>query len=332
MKAPHTTLLTLLALALGAAACGDPLSNRLLLEDPLFTDSLPSREDVETVAPEVADEGARDLGDRATLVDATIAVSSAYNRTIFAMLGVLDAVIELDPTQREPDRRVWGPWAGRRAGSSVRLEVVRADGALFAYSLEVAAVPRWAVQDDTEWTALMDGVFERGGGLRDGTGAFRFDAGAWGIVDGRFEEARGTLQVAHERSGDRVAVEAVTDGWTPAGDEDPRSAIYTFRGGGGHGGFFEYETTGEVVGDGGLAETYVIRSRWEAGLQGRADFEVTGGAIGPAPAPGVECWDGALGRTYWSIDPPGTAFDEQEGSEAACTLDYEAPGSEPPPL
>ena len=126
------------------AGCGEPLSNRLLEEDVLFRTSLPASEDVATSAPEdeSAVDGARDLGDRAQLVGATKAVSIVYNGIVWSLLGVVDAVALSAPSRREEHRRVWGPFAGRKAGTSVILVVDRAAEGLFAYSIQGSDVPR----------------------------------------------------------------------------------------------------------------------------------------------------------------------------------------------
>ena len=331
MVTMRTALIALVALLL-AGGCGDPLSNRMLLEDELFRTSLPVREDVATTVPGADEEEGRDLGDRATMVITTVSVSRLYNGFIFSLLGVIDGLLEYEVKRREEDLRVWGPWAGEREGSSVRLLVTRADNVLFSYSLQVAAVSPAQVTDDTDWSPLMEGVFERGESLREGDGEFGFDASVWRIIDPRFDGASGQLFVGHARSGDRVFIDAVTDSLTLGEGQGIGSSAYTFRGAEAEGGFFEYETTGDVVPQGAAEETYIIRSRWNASLTGRADFSVTGGDFGEAVVPGSECWDGALDRSYFVIDPPGTQFDQEEGSPDTCVFTFEQPGTDAPTL
>lgn len=317
-------LLSLLLLLVG---CGEPLSNQLLLEDDLFREALPSTEDVGTSVPGASDEddAARELGERAEMVDITVSVSALYNGIVFSLLRMVDRVTELDVTRREQDRRIWGPYAGDRGGSSVRVVVDRADDALFSYSVEVASVgPLLARADDTRWEVLMSGVFESGESLELGQGEFMLDFGVWGLVDNAFAERSGVVRVGHGRgpggiSLDVVAEQLITD------DAIPRDAVYTFRGGLETGGFFEYETT-----DGD--QSYLVRSRWTAERTGRADFEVTGGDLGDLVVPGSECWDGALERTWYLLDPVGTAGDQEEGTEDSCVFGYEAPGSTAPEL
>jgi hypothetical protein len=327
----HRLLITLLVPAL-LAGCGEPLSNRLIEEDILFRTSLPASEDVATSSPE--DEldaaGARDLGDRAQLVTTTKAVSSLYNGIVWSLLGVVDAVIETTPSRREEHRRVWGPFAGKKAGTSTILVVRRAEEGLFNYSIDGADVPRWAVGEDTEWVPIMSGSFARGASLREGEGQFVLDAAAWGIIDSRFEDGTGQLAVAHSRSGEGIAIDVVVADWMTARQVE-LDASYRFRRGVAGGGFFEYETVDEVIGNGGEPENYIIRARWAADRTGRADFLLRGEGLG-AGIPGIECWDGELGRTFWSFDPVGTQFDELEGVESDCTVGFEQPGDPAPEL
>ena len=325
---PRVPLVLLVVLV----GCGDPLSNQLLLEDDLFRTSLPARDDVATDAPRIEDAGARDLGERADLVTTTVAVSEVYNGIVFSLLGVVDGIIENDVTRREEDLRIWGPWPGRRDGTSARLVVTRAEDALFAYSLEVAPVPAWQADDATEWQILMEGVFERGASLREGDGEFRFDASVWSVVDARFDDATGELLVGHARSGERVRVDAICTSLQFNEKDRLDDASYRYRGGDGLGGFFEYATTGDLVGQGEDAESYVIRSRWTAELTGRADYLMTGGSVGEVVVPGSECWDGELLRTWFLFDGPGTEFDVEEGDEASCVFAREEPGTDAPGL
>ena len=263
-----------------------------------------------------ADEEEWDLGDRATMVITTVSVSRLYNGFIFSLLGVIDRLLEYEVKRREEDLRVWGPWAGEREGSSVRLLVTRADNVLFSYSLQVAAVSPAQVTDDTDWTPLMEGVFERGESLREGDGEFGFDASVWRIIDPRFDDASGQLFVGHARSGDRVFIDAVTSSLT-LGEGKGGSSAYTFRGAEAEGGRARDDR--RRVPQRAAEETYIIRSRWNASLTGRADFAVTGGEFGEAVVHGSECWD-ALDRSYFVIDPPGTQFGQEEGSPDTCVF------------
>ncbi len=321
-------LITAWMLASLLTGCGAPLSNRLLEEDVLFRASLPAPEDVATTAPEDEADGARDLGERAQLVKTTKAVSSLYNGIVWSLLGVVDSVVQSTPSRREDDRRVWGPFAGRKAGTSSILVVQRAQEGVFSYSIDGAAVPRWAADEDTEWVPIMTGTFTRGDSLREGEGQFVLDAAAWGIIDSRFDGGAGQLAVAHTRRGEAVALDVVVAGWLTErhGELD---ASYRFRRSAAGDGFFEYDTVDEVVGNGGEPESYIVRARWTPGRAGRGDFLLRGLGDG---APGAECWDEDLGRTWWSFDPPGTEFDQLEGVETDCVIAFEQPGDPAPEI
>ena len=319
------------ALAGALVGCGEPLSNRLLEEDALFRGSLPGAEDVATTAPEDegSPSGARDLGDRAELVRSTKAVSRLYNGIVWSLLGVVDTIIATPPSRREEDRRIWGPYAGRKAGSSLRLVVDRTEVGRFVYAIEGAGVPRWAVEESTPWTAMTTGTFLRGASLRDGEGEFVLDAAGWAVTDGRFVGGSGQMAVSHARRGIGVAIDVVVADWlTPR--QDVIDASYRFRRTAAGGGFFEYETVDEVVGNGGTPERYVIRVRWNAQRAGRGDFLLR--ADGQPGTPGVECWDGDLARTYWSFDPPGDQLDQLEGEESSCVVGFELPGDPAPEI
>ena len=320
------------AIAAALLGCGEPLSNRLLEEDVLFRTSLPMAEDVATSAPEDEVEGAeaRDLGDRATLVTTTKSVSALYNGIVWSLLGVVDAVVQTEPSRREDDVRIWGPFAGRKTGSSLILAVRRADAGIFTYSIEGAAVPRWAADEDTDWAPVMSGTFLRGASLRDGEGQFVLDAAAWALIDSRFEGGSGQMAIAHARRGDGVAIDVVVADWT-TDRHGALDAACSFRRRAEGGGFFEYETVAEVLDNGGEPENYVIRVRWNADGAGRGDYLLRGEGLG-AGTPGSECWDAEFGRTYFLFDPPGEQFDQVEGEEASCLLGHEAPGDPAPEL
>lgn len=315
-----------------AVGCGEPLSNRIIEEDVLFRTSLPSVEDVRTSAPEdeAATDGARDLGQRAGLVTTTKVVSAHYNGIVWSLLGIVDAIVQTPPSFRDDDSRIWGPFAGQRAGSSVVLVVRRTDDGLFTYSIEGAPVPRWAVDEDTEFTPVMSGTFVRGSSLTEGEGQFALDAQAWSIIDGRFDGGGGQIAVAHRRIDEAVAIDVVVADWVTDRDGE-LDASYRFRRRPGGGGFFEYETVDEIFDNGGEPESYVIRARWNADRTGRADFIVRGEGLGPG-SPGAECWDESLGRTFFVFDPPGDQFDVIEGVESDCVSGFEAPGDPAPEL
>ena len=58
-----------------------------------------------------------------------------------------------------------------------------------------------------------------------------------------------------------------------------------------------------------------IQSRWAADGSGTAHVVVTGGSLGQRTVNAVECWDRALGRTFYTDDQN---MNDRAGDSACC--------------
>jgi hypothetical protein len=345
-----------LAASAALAGCGEPLSNRLFEEDEQFAKAVPERQDVRTEHPAAEDGGdapagesaARDVGDEAVLPPLARDVSIAVNGFVFQVLLSVDWLRDQDVTSRGENSRIWGPYEYEAADvpASLRLRVERSAGetgggepaggadsesardprGTFAYAVQVAEGLPEEIGADASWASVVEGEFTRDGEreLRDGCGSFVYD----GEVLYPFLEADlgGVATVEHCRHGRVLVLRVGFENW-PLPDGFSFDSTYFYERGPLGGGVFEYRYEADVVpqdGD-GVLETVVTRARWLPSRAGRGDFTVRGGTVGPVGIPGGECWDGELLRTWWSVDPAGEAFDEEEGSEEDCPLEREGP-------
>ncbi len=311
------TLPVLLALLL--AGCGAPFNNRWFEEDALFTSAVPEAGELRSDSPD-ADAQSRDVGDPSRAVAFTQETASTVNGRNLALLSVLDTVVQEPITGRDEHTRRWGPLDFPRfPGRSVQLHVERLDEGAFAYTLEGRAAA--ADEDDGGWVLLLDGEFDRIGDLRDGEGAFTYDAGAVASLIG--DGGGGTMTSEYATDAGFVQLQSEFRDWVDP-DRDARDWDYYFERHRGGGGVFEFRTPAQVVGDpDSPLETWRLRTRWAADLRGRADAFVRGGDV-TGRIPSVECWDEDTRRTYYRVGSPDAPL-EEEGLARDCALEEDAP-------
>jgi hypothetical protein len=164
----------LLLLGCLATACGGNLSN----DDLEFLNALPAREDLAAKLPGAeASASSREIRSRVDRLELpalgtpsqtyleTRRVSEEFNTALDGLLALLEAIRQLPPTQREPDRRLWGPMSSDQPGQEVRFLMER-HAEQFAYRLQV----RRAGAGEEAWWSLIEGTFQAGRGLRRGAG------------------------------------------------------------------------------------------------------------------------------------------------------------------
>ncbi len=275
MKTP--LLLALLA----RPACGG-FSNRLFEEDAEFAAALPSAER-HRIALETAGEDARRARcERVWMLCLTFDVGATYNGYLRAILGTIDRVRALPPSERGEDWRSWGPYA-YAADRFVTANIVREGGA-FAWRIDIAD------RADADGIALAWGDHFEGASVRKGVGTMVLDFDALGELG--WEPLRGSATMGYDfRDGRvlRLTLDEVAD--TSGADTEPLSATAWYRIQDGRG-RFEYRAPLDVN-DNGVDEELTVVARWVRGDGGRADAAVTGGdAEGWAWAV-TQCWSRA---------------------------------------
>jgi hypothetical protein len=299
------------------SACGD-----LSQEDLLFRAAVPAKDIVALTVPGVPDDGGDDDGQAlSACADGDLRctaseIARGFNGLTFTLLDVVDAVVTLPPSRREPGRRVWGPHFDLEKGRSFRFEMVRqplsegGDGGTYTFCLHDAAgrVSDDEVADldcgsaDDVMQNIFSGAFQpsdvAGDGARLGKGTLRFEAEKVQRVDGGDRFAR-ALDFAFDNTADEVHIDVVASG-VPVVADIERDAGYSFDKDADGAGRFQFEFFTDLVSDGRLIpapnpEHVTLTARWRADQAGRATGVVDGGDLDAGQVGLVDqCWDADL--------------------------------------
>jgi len=294
-------------IALGLIGCGGNYSN----SDIEFINALPVRSELSSKLPSNSTQqgvigqqhDALMLGDPSPLYAGTKAASDTFNGGLFSLLTLIEAIRDITPTQRETNRRIWGPYpANDQPGFEFRVVMTRQSDTVYSYEVDFQRIVGGT------WVTVISGTFQASGGVRKGTGEVQLfaDAGRQaGLTTAGLDNVKTiTATYATDRSPIEVAMVFVaTDVLQP-------SVLYDYK---------------EAVGrQGGMAfvlasalQVLAVTSRWLPDGRGRADvFVLVGIGFGLNQ---LECWDANFAVTYsnknW--DPTATI-----GAETSCpTLD-----------
>jgi hypothetical protein len=151
--------------AAALAACGN-----FSTEDLAFVEALPTREALRVAVPEKPAPPICGALGEATQWTQARDTGTGMNAGLDWILGVVDLVRSLEPTERHRDRRVWGPFAdGKHPGFRIRVVVSRSTGAdgvpSYHFSFETSSPAQ-----QLDWTVLIDGDFVGASG-RTGRGS-----------------------------------------------------------------------------------------------------------------------------------------------------------------
>jgi hypothetical protein len=248
-------------------------------EDIDFQLALPARDDIAVRMPTQALE----TNDSAEFYRNTRATVRNLDGSADAFLSLLDHVRATAPSERLPDRRVWGPFPILESPLwVVRLAIERIEEAgkplRFAYSLEFRA----AADTTGPWNALFRGQFTPGSSARRGDGVLEFTsaaARAAGYPLGDLAKLERFL-IAYKTDAFplRVTVDVTnyqaTDSATFQHTEEQDGA-----------GFMHFTfPTGDV-----RASLLDFKSRWLGSGAGRADVTVLAGTLFVGVT-ATECW------------------------------------------
>lgn len=312
--------LAMACLCLAVAACGGDFSN----DDLEFLNALPRREDLAAKLPassqgrsgggltagKTAASAALQvrLGEVSTLVGDTDETGHNFNTSVDGLLGLLENIRNSPPTSRDPDHRVWSPFADRdHPGFDVRF-VMERDVERFDYRLEY----RRTGQGEADWWAFLLGSFQADAGIRKGQGEVSLDVAR--AEDEGFP--RGGLVTL-----DRLDIEYQTQAlptrvemtFTPRGG-GAAPVVYTYREAEGGVGEMKFQVPDTDLVPGGRLEDLELTTRWAADGRGMGVLDVLDGDIRGAKY--TECWD-ALGRVTF-IARSWDFFNPTEGNRATC--------------
>jgi len=228
------------------------------------------------------------------------ATGASINAGLDGMLALVDFVRGLDPTVREPDRRVWGPFPdGKHPGVEIEVIMVRRPDAApgqtrFLYAFEARRAG--------PFIPILEGTFlgasaENGSGVLevhfDNSHALAIDnpGDPLGLVDFFYDLASEPRTLSLQLNGDGFGLAAFA--YQYAGYADGH-ALFDF-----------------VFSD-ASATRYFVATKFAASSAGRADvqYRTSAGATGSF----VECWDAFACITYATQSNPPV------GSLALCTL------------
>lgn len=295
------------------AACGGNLSN----DDLEFLNALPERQDLASKLPggerSVSAGSLRQrsdllaVGEASQLYADTRKASDEFNAGMDGLLTLLEEIRKLPPTTREPELRVWGPWADRdHPGHEVRFVMQRGAGR-FDYLLQYR--PQGSGEEG--WWSALEGSFQADGGLRKGEGSLRFllkEVKAHGFNVGGLA-GLDLLELVYQT---RALPISVLVRFVPASPQTASEVLYAYReipGGLGEMGFVLRDV--DVIA-GGQKEDLAILSRWTKDRGGVGIVAVTGGDVPfGLTATQVECWDASFRVSYmkrsWETTEVGNA-------------------------
>jgi hypothetical protein len=183
-----------LALAFGLAGCGDYST-----EDVRFLAALPLREDLRVEVPEAAAGAQAACGTaEAEIWLSAKPTSDGLNASVDFLVGLVDAVRRLPPSERLEDARRWGPFDDRNhPGREIQVTIARSgdgDGVEHGYRFE------GRVKGGGAWTAILTGTF-RGPSAEIGRGELQLSFEAlWALGMNDAGTPHGVMLASYDRT------------------------------------------------------------------------------------------------------------------------------------
>jgi len=269
------------AAALALAACGNYST-----EDVRFLAALPTRGDLHVHVPASGASSALaacDTGE-ATVWQGAKAVSDGLDGGVDFIVGLVDSVRRLEPSERAEDMRRWGPFDDdRHPGREIQVVITRVTGPDGGVAHRFAFEAR--VKGQPDFTPVVTGAFE-GPSASVGKGSIELSFEAlWSLGMNDSSTPHGALLATYDRTG------------------EPRRVSIAIVGGALGLGSFSYDFEGWVDGSGsfsyripkGLDKLYISSSFDSAGAGRAAVSYVTWLGLGGSFE---QCWDAAACLVY----------------------------------
>ena len=305
-------ILGLATAALLATACG-----------PDFQAGVPSKEMVEVQAPggnaqalmssEVgsAKNALSGQGNRADSYVLTRGATSGVNGGTVFVLTLLGAITDHQPTSRDGNTAVWGPYTDSLSPNTWKLTVTHQGGQSYSYALEGKAKDA----PDSAFVTVLSGT-HNAVSRKVGHGEFLLDWDAAATLP-EHDTNIGSALITYGNDGQNGAV-AVTARFEGVLDQDTGlrvNANYAYAAVPAVGGAFEFGIRKNAnPQDGTTLENFTIKSRWLTSGAGRADAQVSGGDLGANQATWNECWNTDFNSTFLAV-----SFDPSVGYGTEAT-------------
>jgi hypothetical protein len=234
-------------------------------------------------------------GDVSEFAVFTIGATASVNGMIAMVLGTVDHVTDFRPTWTDgEDTAVWGPFED--SGFSYALFVTHdADNQLYSWGINM----KTAGSGDETYVTVIAGQADEDSSEAAYAGWFVVDFDAISALNPD-EPGAGTFVSSYDVDGEQVIASAAFESFTDNSASPERlDAAYHYEQTLGVEGLMDLIYAQDATGN-GEQELLMIRSRWLASRQGRADVAITGGELGEATFVATECWDEALRVSYYS--------------------------------
>ncbi|AGC46654.1 hypothetical protein MYSTI_05375 [Myxococcus stipitatus DSM 14675] len=303
-------------LCLALAACGGDFSN----DDLEFLNALPQRQDLAATVPGQDKEAGGSpriagktalavgrLGFPSGIIVDTDETGRRFNEVVDSMLASLETIRSAPPTEREPDRRVWGPYPDRRERRFEARFVMTREGERFDYQLQY----RRGGEGEDAWWSFITGSFQANGGIRKGSGSL--------ILELRRAREKGFIlgldllereEIHYQTRTLPTRVELVFVSMQPL----LLPSKYIYRQGEGGVAEMTFELQGTDFVAGGLPEDVALTTRWSPDGRGSGSLRILKGDIQGAQY--TECWDNRGRVTF--ISRSWDFLNPTEGVRSSC--------------
>jgi hypothetical protein len=256
----------------------------------------------------------RTVGELSEWYVATRNITTTFNGGSAWVLILIHTIVQFPVTSVDGSTYTWGPFSDALDPAEYRLDVVDNGDETYNWSLS----GRSKTQANSQFEMIITGLADGSAGENQGNGNFLidFDAGRRVNPIDADPEARGQVSVSYDLAARHLDLHIMsTDD-----NGNPVTADYAYNEGADGSGDMVFGIEGEMGGGPGL-EQAVIRSRWLASGDGRADVAIHSDDTG-AGAAGSQCWDGQFRTEFEGViagDPTtGAVFFAAAGDEASC--------------
>ncbi|HUS68432.1 MAG TPA: hypothetical protein VMZ28_28050 [Kofleriaceae bacterium] len=275
--------------------------------------AIPRADEVKINLPQT-DTEFQALGQIADYYRLTRNVTRSLNGGAAWVLIVVHAIVDNYPaTSVDGNVYTWGPWdEGALAPAIYRLVVTANDDGTYDWQLDgqsktVAAAPFESV---ISGHAVPDGLPDDDVHLGSGDFTIDFDAGERvNPIDNTPDT--GNVLVTYDLLARVVTMHA--EGVDELGNPGTFDYFYDENDDGS--GDFQFALEGDMEKNSSLAESALIRSRWQPTGAGRSDAMVSGGDLADLELTATECWDAQFGRTYYT---DSVTWQPTEGDAGSC--------------
>jgi len=280
----------MLLLALAGAGCGN-WSN----EDIAFVEALPTSQALKVALPAPAGQALCGPPGPSELWGWAKPTGDAFNGAVDFLLGFVDLVKGYEPTTRNQDRRVWGPFAdSKHPGNEIRVVMTRAwenGRPVYTYTFEA--------RPGGEFQPVIEGHFT-GGSARTGKGDLTIHFGT--LRDLGMNETdsdpQGDMVIGYDRTADPRTV-SLDLSHEPQGGFELTGFDYGYAGYSSGKGLFHYQLQF-------AAGYYVVDAWFDDTGAGKAFVEAHLDALPNQTFAFDECWDAASCITFVH-DPDGVS-------------------------